>query len=347
MDTIDLRSDTVTLPTPQMYEAMANARLGDDVYGEDPTVNELEGETAAMFKKEAALFVSSGTQGNLLAVMAHCERGDEIIVGKQAHMFLYEAGSASSVAGVQINTIDVQTNGTLKLDDIRAAIRMKDVHEPRTHLICLENTQNVMGGVAFGADYIRKVAALAHMNQIKVHMDGARIFNAATAVHMPVHELIEDVDSISFCLSKGLCAPVGSVLVGRREFIEKARRFRKMLGGGMRQAGILAAAGLVALREMTKRLHEDHENARLLADGLAKLPYIQLDPTRVQTNMIYFTLAADAPVSTDALVQHLKAKYNIYISPAYNKEFRFVTHYWITPERVYMVLKAMQEALQG
>lgn len=347
MDYIDLRSDTVSWPTPKMREAMANASLGDDVYGEDPTVNELQAEAAAMLGKEAGLFVASGTMGNLTAAMTHCrERGSEMIVGKQAHMFRYEAGSTSAVGGIHPHEIEVNADGTLDLDAIREAIRpVGNSHFPRTRLICLENTQGTVGGIPISAEYTAKVGEIAHSHGLKLHIDGARIFNAAAALGVPAKELVAPADSVSFCLSKGLCAPVGSVLVGSKEFIAEAHRSRKMLGGGMRQAGVLAAAGLISLREMTQRLHEDHENACALAEGLAAIPHIRLDPARVRTNMIFFDLADDAPLAPEALAARLKKEYSIYISAGGRKNIRLVTHYWITRERVEQVLEALRTLL--
>lgn len=346
MDTIDLRSDTVSWPTPEMRDAMANAPVGDDVYGDDPTVNQLQADAAAMLGKEAALFVASGTMGNITAALTHCGRGDEMIVGRQAHMFINEAGAASGLGGIHPHIIDVQPDGTLPLADIRAAIREDDDHFPRTRLICVENTQGAKGGIPVSADYIRQVGALAREHGLKLHIDGARIFNAATALNTPIHELVAPADSVSFCLSKGLCAPVGSVLVGSRQFINQARRTRKSLGGAMRQVGVLAAAGLIALHKMTKRLHEDHATACLLAEGLASNPYVKLDVERVKTNMFFLDLAQNAPVSPLELATRLKGEHNILIS-AYpgDAKIRLVTHYWITPERVEQVLAAMNRIL--
>ncbi|MEP7294367.1 MAG: low-specificity L-threonine aldolase, partial [Chloroflexota bacterium] len=269
MKLIDLRSDTVSHPTPEMREAMAYAEVGDDVFGDDPTVNRLQEESAAMFGKEAGLFVASGTMGNLVSVLTHCGRGDEMILGKQTHIFTYEVASAAAYGGVQANTLQVQRDGTLRLDEIKAAIRGDNVHFPETRLVCLENTQGSTSGAPVPAAYIRQVAEISHTNGMKLHIDGARIFNAATYFNTPVKDLTADADSLTFCFSKGLCAPVGSMIVGSQEFITRARKIRKSLGGGMRQAGILAAAGLIALNTMSKRLGEDHANARALAEGLA------------------------------------------------------------------------------
>jgi threonine aldolase len=347
MNTIDLRSDTVTVPTPEMREAMATAVVGDDVYGEDPTINELEATAAEMLGKEAGLFVVSGTMGNLTSVLTHCGRGDEMILGKQAHIFRYEVASAAAYGGIQPNTLQVLPDGTMDLDEIRESIRGENPHFPTTRLICLENTHGGANGAPVPASYIAQVAEIARANNLKVHVDGARLFNAATALNTTAKALVEHADSVSVCLSKGLCAPVGSIIVGSKEFIHRARRVRKSLGGGMRQAGILAAAGLIALRQMTQRLHEDHANARLLAEGLARLPYIDIDVERVKTNMIFFALKPDAPLSVEELSAQLKAKYNIIMRPysVQDRSVRVVTHYWVKQEHVHIVLKAMSELL--
>ena len=272
MNFVDLRSDTVTTPTPAMREAMYSAEVGDDVYGEDPTVNRLQALAAEKTGKEAGLFVTSGTMGNLAAVLAHCDRGDEVILGNLAHTFLFEAGGISALGGVHSHQIPNQPDGTLALDDILAAIRPDDAHFPVTRLICLENTHNRCGGVSLSVEYTRQVGELAHEHGLQVHLDGARLFNAAVAQGVSAAELAGPVDSVTFCLSKGLSAPVGSVLCGSGEFIHRAHRIRKQLGGGMRQAGVLAAAGIVALETMVDRLAEDHARARTLASRLQALP---------------------------------------------------------------------------
>ncbi|NWF71020.1 MAG: low-specificity L-threonine aldolase [Chloroflexi bacterium] len=350
MEAIDLRSDTVSWPTPAMREAMANALVGDDVYGEDPTVNLLEAEAAALLGKEAALFVTSGTQGNLVSIFTHCGRGDEMILGREAHTFRYEAGSASGMGSVHPHILDVQPDGTLRLDQIENAIRGQNIHYPRTKLICLENTQGTVGGMALSVEYTAQVGALARRYGVKLHIDGARLFNAAAALapdDIPgtARALAADADSVTFCLSKGLCAPAGSLVVGTRAFIDEARRTRKMLGGGMRQAGILAAAGLISIREMIYRLPQDHANARRLAEGLADIPGVRIDAARVQTNMMFFDLTPDAPINADTLAERLKTEYNIYLRPLYGGTFRAVTHYWITRERVDCVLQAIRALL--
>ena len=268
---IDLRSDTVTKPTPAMREAMASAEVGDDVYGEDPTVNRLEALAAEKMGKEAGLFVTSGTMGNLVAVLAHCRRGDEVIMGHLGHTFLFEGGGVSALGGVHPHTVFNQPDGTLALDDIENAIRPDNVHFPISRLVILENTHNRCGGVPLSQEYTDQVGDLAHRYGMSLHLDGARIFNAAVAAGVKAASLAEAADSVTFCLSKGLCAPVGSVLCGSMEFIQTARRIRKQVGGGMRQAGILAAAGILALENMVDRLSEDHRRARELAGQLAKV----------------------------------------------------------------------------
>lgn len=347
MKYIDLRSDTVSHPTPEMREAMANADVGDDVFGDDPTVNRLQEESAAVFGKEAGLFVASGTMGNLVSVLTHCERGDEMILGKQSHIFTYEVASAAAYGGVQPNTLQVQRDGTLLLDDIRAAIRGDNVHFPNTRLLCLENTQGSVGGVPVPAAYISLAAAIAHEHDMKLHIDGARIFNAATYFNTTVKELTADADSVQFCFSKGLCAPVGSMLVGSRDFIERARKIRKSLGGGMRQAGILAAACLIALNKMSKRLAEDHANAWALAEGLATIPYVKIDLEMVKTNMINISLSDDSPLNAEQIAARLLNDYNILVRPGGTYGFRFVTHYWITREHIDQVLGALRAILSA
>ncbi len=316
-----------------MREAMARAAVGDDVYGEDPTVNELEALAAEMTGKEAGLFVPSGTMGNLAAVLTHCGRGDEAIVGSLSHTFLYEAGGISALGGVHSRQVPNQPDGTLALEDIRAAIRSEDVHFPPSRLLVLENTHNRCGGVALTAEYTRAAADLAHAAGLAVHLDGARLFNAAAALGVSAAELAAPADSVTFCLSKGLCAPVGSVLCGSRAFIRRARRIRKQLGGGMRQAGVLAAAGLVALREMAPRLAQDHQRARRLAAGLAALPGVRLDPGTPHTNMVYLSLDESLPLDAAALAARLRQE-GVLVGVVGARRFRMVTHYWIDDDAV-------------
>lgn len=349
MNVIDLRSDTVTHPTPAMREAMATAVVGDDVYGEDPTINALQALAADMLGKEAALFVASGSMGNLTSVLSHCGRGEEMILGKQAHIFRYEAGSAAAYGGVHPNTLQVQPDGTLDLDEIRHAIRPDNEHCPVTRLICLENTQGGVMGAPLPVAYVRQVGEIAREHGLKLHVDGARLFNAAAALGVPARDLVEDADSVSICLSKGLCAPVGSLVAGSRDFIHRAHRVRKSLGGGMRQAGILGAAGIIALQEMARpeRLSEDHANARALAEGLAALPFVELDLNMVRTNMMKFALTADAPITVEMLMHALEANYGILIRPysVEERSFRLVTHYYIQREQVRKVIAAVGELL--
>lgn len=345
MDAIDLRSDTVTHPTPAMREAMANATVGDDVYGEDPLVNQLERDAAAMFGKEAGLFVTSGTQGNLVSVMTHCKRGEEAIVGDKAHTFVYEQGGMAQLGSIIPHTVPVQEDGTLRLEDIEGAVRGDNYHFPRTALVSIENTQGTVGGVPLSPQYTQQVADLAHKHGLSLHIDGARIFNAITAYGVSPQEMIGEADSLTFCLSKGLSAPAGSLIVGDADFIKEARRVRKVLGGGMRQAGILAAAGLIALHEMSQRLQDDHDNAAYLAEGLSSIPHLRV--ASQHTNFVFFWLAEDAPLSPDAFVAALQER-NILMRPypGFKHKFRAVLHYWITRERVDTVVEAVKEILQ-
>lgn len=342
MQYVDLRSDTVTLPTREMREAMANAPVGDDVYGEDPTVNRLQTLAAERLGKPAAIFVPSGTMGNLASLLAHCGRGDEVIMGDKAHTFQHEQGGLAALGGIMPHTIPNQSDGTLKLEDIEAAIRGDDVHYPRTRLVCLENTHNACNGTPLTPAYVSQVAALAHSRGLKVHVDGARIFNAAVALDVDVKALVEDVDSVTFCLSKGLSAPVGAMICGDEAFIAETHRARKVLGGGMRQAGIIAAAGIVAIETMSLRLKDDHARARRLAEGFAALPGVSVGP--VHTNIFYFSLTEDCPLDGAGLAAALKAR-GILLPNRGPRSFRAVTHVWITDEDVTAVLAAMGEIL--
>jgi threonine aldolase len=344
METIDLRSDTVTKPTPAMLEAMAQAKVGDDVYGEDPTVNRLQELAAEMLGKEAGLFVPTGTMGNLAALLAHCGRGDEVILGNKSHIFLSEAGGISALGGIHSHQVPNQTDGSLALDDIRAAIRWDDPHEPVTRLVALENTQNRCGGAVLSVEYTWAVGELVRQSNLSLHIDGARIFNAAVAQNISARMLAAPADSLTFCLSKGLCAPVGSVIVGRHDFIRKAHRARKILGGGMRQAGILAAAGIVALETMVDRLAEDHVRAKHLARGLERIPGVLLDPGAPHTNMIFLTLAPEIELSADQVARRLEEQ-GILVDVAGPGRFRLVTHYWITDEGVDAAIQAFLHVL--
>ena len=332
MKKVDLRSDTITLPTKEMLDAITGAELGDDVFQEDPTVNRLEDLAATKFNKEAALFVPSGTMANLVAVLSHCQRGDEVILGDQAHTFLYEAGGISAFGGVHSRQIPNQEDGTLLLEDIKKSIRKEDVHFPPTRLICLENTHNRCLGMPLSVDYTNSVAEIAKNNSLFVHVDGARIFNAAVSLDVSVTELTDNIDSVSFCLSKGLSAPAGSMLCGNKDFIEKARRNRKALGGGMRQAGVLAAAGLVALEKMTDRIIDDHENARTLAEGILNIDGIRINLDSVKTNIIYFSL--DHPKVGGALLLEKMAEQNIHFFELGPSWFRLVTHAGVSKDDV-------------
>jgi len=321
MKTIDLRSDTVTQPSAPMRAAMAAADVGDDVYGEDPTVNRLETAAAAMLGKEAALFVASGTQGNLLGVMSHCERGDEYIVGQQGHTYKYEGGGAAVLGSIQPQPLDFEPDGTLDLNRVSAAIKPDDPHFARTRLLCLENTQ---GGKALPMGYLTRAHDFARARGLSLHLDGARVFNAAVKHGVDVREISRWFDTVSFCLSKGLGAPVGSVLCGSQQLIAKARRWRKVLGGGMRQAGVLAAAGLYALQHNVTRLREDHENARTLALGLSGIAALCVDYGPSQTNMVYVTLE---PTLVEPLRQYLRQR-DMLIGTAH--PLRLVTHLDVT-----------------
>jgi threonine aldolase len=345
MNWIDLRSDTVTAPTPAMRQAMAQAEVGDDVYGEDPTVNRLQEMAAAMLGKEAGLFVPSGTMGNLTAVLAHCGRGDEVILGNLAHTFLFEAGGISALGGVHSYQVPNQPDGTLSLADIQSAIRPDNPHHPITRLVTLENTHNRCGGVALSLDYTLAVADLAHTRGLRLHIDGARIFNAAAAVGVPARSLAQPADSITFCLSKGLCAPVGSVLCGDQDFIARALRIRKQLGGGMRQAGILAAAGIVALEQMVDRLEEDHLHARQLAEGLTAIPGICLDMPP-STNMVFCSLSEEVPATAYQVAEKLQSQ-RIKVGAVSARGFRLVTHYWIDDDGVKGAVQAFKDVLDG
>jgi len=341
--TIDLRSDTVTLPTQAMREAIYHAELGDDVFGEDPTTNRLEKIAAERMGKEAALMVASGTMGNLVCVLTHCRRGEEVILGDQSHTFLYEAGGMSAVGGIHPHTIVNQPDGTIRLEDIEAAIRGNNVHFPRSRLICLENTHNRCYGSALTPQYMESVAKSAGERDLRVHLDGARIFNAAVALGVDVTELTCHVDSVSFCLSKGLSSPVGSLVCGSSQFIAEARRNRKVLGGGMRQSGIIAAAGIAALEQMVDRLAEDHENAKCLAEGIARIPGLSIELNRIQTNIVYFDMADDQ-FTAETLVKQLAGR-GVKVLQVGPGRLRAVTHYGISAEDIDLALAAMSEVM--
>jgi threonine aldolase len=342
-DVVDLRSDTLTLPTAEMREAMARAEVGDDVWEEDPTVQRLEALAAERLGKEAALFVTSGTQGNLVSVLAQTRPGQEVVLDAHAHIFNAEVASAAVIGGVQMRPT-VTERGFLSPAQVREAIRGANIHVPPTGLVCIENTHNRHGGTCCTPDEIAEVAAVAHGSGVPVHLDGARIFNAAVALGRPARDFARDVDSVTFCVSKGLSAPVGSLICGSAELIGRCRRTRKMLGGGMRQAGIIAAAGIVALERMVDRLAEDHVNARALAEGLARLPRISVDLATVQTNIVI--LRVDRPGGADALVAGCAArKVKLHaMSPTF---IRCVTHKDVDADDVARALDAFTEITKG
>ena len=344
MPFIDLRSDTVTWPTEKMRRAMAEAVVGDDVYEEDPTVIQLEKLAAGWMGKQAGLFVPSGTMGNLVAVLTHCGRGDEVILGNISHTFIYEAGGISALGSVFPHTLPNQPDGRLRLDDIQSAIRTENVHFPKTRLIILENTHNRCGGAVLDAAYTQQVAEIAHQAGFPLHLDGARIFNAAVALDVDVKTLVAPADSITFCLSKALCAPVGSVLCGSADFIAHARRIRKQAGGGMRQAGILAAAGIIAIEEMTGYLVEDHKRARRISAGLRGVPGLELEADEPPSNMVYLNLAADIPWNATQIASAME-KQGIRVGVINPRRFRLVTHYWVDDEAVDKVIATFRQVL--
>ncbi len=345
MKVIDLRSDTVTLPSPAMREAMYRAELGDDVFGDDPTVNRLQEMAAERMGKEAALFVASGTMGNLVSVLTHCGHGDGVILGDQSHILLNEAAGSAALGGAYLRTVPNLPDGRIDLAQIERVIPTEDIHHPRIRLVCLENTQNYCGGAVLDAAYTAQVAALAHRHGLSVHLDGARIFNAAIALGVPASDLAAPVDSIMFCLSKGLSCPVGSLVCGTTDFIERARRTRKMVGGGMRQAGVLAAAGIVALEQMIDRLQEDHDNAQILAQGIAQIQGLSLDPSTVQTNIVFFDLVSRR-ITTDQFVQALHDA-GVWVLALGPGRVRAVTHYGIEKAHVQDALQVIQQVMAG
>ena len=332
MRIVDLRSDTITRPTPAMRMAMADAEVGDDVFGEDPTVNRLEEMAAKRLGKGAALFVASGTMANLVCLLVHCGRGDEVILGDRSHTFFYEQGGCAGLGGIHPRTIPNKPDGTLGLRAIEEAIRPDNIHFPRTRLIVLENTHNRCSGSPLTPQYMKYVGEIARRNSVNVHVDGARIFNAAISLGVDASELVSEADSVSFCLSKGLAAPVGSLVCGGRDFIEEARRARKVLGGGMRQAGILAAAGIVALTEMVERLAEDHDNARRLAEGLAGAEGLAVDPGNVKTNIVYIDITHNNVSSSD--LGNRLSREGVLLLPTGPRQMRAVSNYHITADDV-------------
>jgi len=344
MRIVDLRSDTLTQPIPLMRQAMSEANVGDDVFGEDPTVNLLEEMVAKRLGKEAALFVPSGTMANMVSQMTHCGRGDEVILGDQSHIFFYEQGGSSALGGIHPRTVDNQPDGKMTLHHIEAAIRNDDIHFPITRLIVLENTHNRCNGSPLDAAYMNSVGKLARRYGLKIHVDGARLFNAAIALGVEARELVAEADSVNICLSKGLAAPVGSVVSGNRAFISKARRVRKVLGGGMRQSGILAAAGIVSLTEMVDRLEDDHVNARKLAEGLADVDGLSIDPDDVKTNIVYFQ-ATRKGITSQTLVERLGDQ-GIRVLPTGPDRLRAVTHYHVTSDDIKYTLEVFPKVLK-
>ena len=335
---IDLRSDTVTKPTPSMRIAMANAEVGDDALGDDPTVKRLEALAAERMGKEAAVFTSSGTMANLVALLTHCGRGDEAIAGQLAHIVQAEVGGAAGLASVNIRQAANDARGRMDLDEIRSLIRPREGHSPRTALICLENTHNYANGSALPASYTTEVANIAHEAGAALHIDGARIFNAACALETTPKELAKDAESVTFCLSKGLSAPMGSILCGSSEFIARARRNRRMVGGGLRQVGIVAAAGIVGLEEMVERLTDDHANARHLAKGLASIPGIVADPSVVETNILFWHHEGIDTVKLNAELRERGV-----LSTMVHGRLRMLTHYGIERQDIDDALATIRE----
>lgn len=341
MNYIDVRSDTVTWPTDEMRAAMASASVGDDVYGDDPTVRELEAYAASISGKEAALFTPSGTFANQLALFTHCARGTEVILDDASHIVRHECGGASVIASVQLRTIDCATE-IFSAENIQKKIRIDDdIHEPKTSLICVENAHS--NGTVMPLSIMENIRRCADRNHLPVHLDGARLFNAAIALGVQAKDITQYADSVMFCLSKGLCAPIGSILAGKAKFIEEARRKRKLMGGGLRQAGILAAAGLIGLKEMRHRLDKDHENAQLLAKMLAEIPGARIDLPSVQINMVYFNHEKNATIDSEAFVEFMRGKKILVLPSDRDNQMRFVTHNWITRENIEMIVNAIKE----
>lgn len=344
---VDLRSDTVTKPTEAMRVAMANAEVDDDVLGADPTAYHLESEMAKLMGKEAALFVPSGTMANLIAVMVHCEvRGSEVILGDNCHIHVYENGGISTIGGVHPRTVKNKLDGTMDIAEIEAAIRHPDgeLYYPSTRLICLENTHANCGGRCISVEYTDKVGEIATRHGLKLHIDGARIFNASIALGIPVHRLVQAADSVSVCLSKGLGAPVGSVIVGSKSFITKAKRLRKTLGGGMRQVGVLCAAALVALRENVKKLEDDHRKAKILADGLNQIKQLSVNMSSVETNMVYFNILDSSFVSPEKICEVLE-EHGVLAMRSSATSVRLVLHHQISESDIHYALTCIKQAV--
>ncbi len=343
MKTVELRSDTFTLPNDSMRAAIAQAELGDDVFGEDPSVNRLQEMAAEITGKEAALLVPSGTMANLVSLLSHCRRGDEIYLGNRSHIFLYEAGSSAAVGGIHPHPLPNDEGGTLNLGDIENAVRSDNPHYPRSRLLCLENTHNMCWGSPLGLDYTRSALALAKDMGLRVHLDGARLFNAALAEGTTPKELAAGFDSVSFCLSKGLGAPVGSLVCGTREFVQTALRMRKQLGGGMRQAGIIAAGGIYALENMVGRLAEDHAMARRLAEGISAVEGLAIPVERIKTNILFCDVVAEATTAAD-VAERANAR-GVLILPTGHRRLRMVTHYGLTTADIDRALETLREIM--
>ena len=341
---IDLRSDTVTLPSEDMLDAIKSVKLGDDVFSEDPTVNSLQEKAASTMGKEDALLVPSGTMGNLVSILAHCNRGDEVILGDQAHTFLYEAGGISAFGGIHSRQLKNNDDGTIDLDQIEASIREENVHFPPTTLISIENTHNRCFGAALTPDYTSKVSEIAKKNNCTVHLDGARLFNASVALDLDVKELTKDVDSLTFCLSKGLSSPVGSIVCGTSDFIKKARHLRKALGGGMRQAGVIAKFGEFSLDHMINQIKKDHKNAKMLGEGLSNISGIDIDIEKIHSNIVYFKLDESKSSFSNKMVQLMNDKGILFFEVSPNR-YRLVTHYGIDSNHIESVLMVFNEIL--
>jgi threonine aldolase len=326
---------------------MAGAQLGDDVYGEDPNVNALEALGAEKVGKEAGLFVASGTMGNLVGILSHANRGDEAIVGEDAHTYVAEAGTMATIGGIVPRPLQTDRTGRMDLAELELAVRPDNPHFPRSRLILVENSYGRRQGYPIAPDYFAQVKRIAMRHGLSVHLDGARLFNAAVALGVSACELAEHADSVSFCLSKGLCAPVGSVICGSAGFIHRARRMRKSLGGGMRQAGVLAAAGIVSLKRMVDRLADDHEKAKNLALGLAEIPGIQVDPDMVKTNMVFFELEDGVPLRREQVLESLRREAGIWVGTSGQAGYRAAAHYWIRDEDVALLCEALRTVLRS
>ena len=341
---IDLRSDTVTLPSKEMMTSIINSKLGDDVFQEDPTVNKLENRAAELVGKESAILVPSGTMGNLIAILVHAPRGTEVILGDKSHTFIYEAGGISAFGGIHSHQLKNNTNGTIDLDRIQNAIRDDNIHFPRTSLISLENTHNMCYGTPITEKYIKSVKKIADIYSLPIHIDGARIFNSAISQEVDVKQLTGNIDSITFCLSKGLAAPIGSVLCGSKTFINEARRIRKALGGGMRQAGIIASAGLFSLKKFDEQIRFDHNNAQMLAKGINEIDGLRIDIDKVKTNIIYFSI--DSEIMSGNELVTLMNSHNIKFFEVSKNRFRLVTHYGINKSDIDYILSLFNKFIK-